>query len=88
MVFRKRMETTALCGTVVEAWKILQLIKLLNVYTRWLLVLDLIIEDNDGNRLVKTKRGKLYRAPSAKIENLEEEDEDEDDDKGKIDNIC
>ena len=86
--FRKRMETTALCGTVVEAWKSLQPIKLLNVYNRWLLVLDLIIEDNGGNRLVETKRGKLYRAPSAKIENLEEEDDDEDDDEGEIDDIA
>ena len=85
--FRKRMETTALCGTVVEAWKSLQPIKLLNVYNRWLLVLDLIIEDNGGNRLVETKRGKLYRAPSAEIENLEEEVDDEDDEEGEIDAI-
>ena len=75
--FCKRMETTALCGTVVEAWKSLQPIKLLNIYSRWLLVLDLIIEDKGGNRLVETKRGKLYQAPSAETEDLEEEDDDE-----------
>ena len=57
--FRKRMETKALCSTVVEAWKSLQPIKLLNIYSRWLLVLDLIIKDKGGNRLVETKRGKL-----------------------------
>ena len=58
--FRKRMETKALCSTVVDAWKSTQPIKLLNIYSRWLLVLDLIIEDKGGNRLVEMKRGKLY----------------------------
>ena len=74
------METKVLCNTVVDAWKSLHPIKLLNVYNCWLLVLDLIIEDNSGNRLIETKRGKLYRAPSAEIENVEEEDDDKSDD--------
>ena len=78
--FRKRMEPKALCSTVVDTWKSLQPIKLLNVYNHWLLVLDLIIEDNGDNRLVETKRGKLYQVPSPEIENLEEEDDEESDD--------
>ena len=50
------------------------------------MVLDLIIDDDGGNRLVETKRGKLYRAPSVEVElfdgeegnadNMDEEDID------------
>ena len=32
------------------------------------LVLDLIIDDDSGNRLVKSKRGKLFRAPPDEAE--------------------
>ena len=35
-----------------------------NVYNRWKIVLDLIIEDYGEDRLIEAKRGKLYRAPS------------------------
>ena len=43
------MEAKALCNTVEEAWKQLDSIKLQNVYNRWKMALDLIIEDNDGD---------------------------------------
>ena len=73
----KRMELNALCKTVEDAWGELDPVKLQNVYTRWKMVLDLIIEDNGGNRLVEARRGKLYREPSA--EELEDGDAADDD---------
>ena len=76
--FRKRMEAKALCNTVEEAWKQLDSIKLQNVYNRWKMVLDLIIEDNGGDRLIEAKRGKLYRAPSPEMEDLDEDRESRD----------
>ena len=36
------------------------------------MVLDLIIDDEGGNRLVESKRGKLYRAPPEEAEVIEE----------------
>ena len=48
-------------------------IKLENVYERWKLVLDLIIEDNGGDRLIKSKRGKLFREQSHETEDLNED---------------
>ena len=39
------------------------------------MVLDLIIEDEGGNTKVESKRGKLYSAPAAKAEVLEENQE-------------
>ena len=71
--FRKRTEVEALCRTVEAAWKILEPIKLENVYARWLKVLDLIIEDDGGDRLVESKRGKLYREPPNKFESLDDD---------------
>ena len=75
--FKKRMELTSLCNTVEDAWDELESVKLTNVFTRWKMVLDLIIEDNGGDRLVEARRGKLYREPSA--DELEDGDADEDD---------
>ena len=49
--------------------------KLKNVYRRWKLVLDLIIEDEGRNAKVKSKRGKLYSAPDAEVEVFKENDE-------------
>ena len=68
----KRMELSALCSTVEDAWGELDPVKLQNVYTRWKMVLDLIIEDDGGNRLVEARRGKLYREPLT--EELEDRD--------------
>ena len=56
------------------AWGNLEEIKLKNVYERWKLVLDLIIADNGGDRLIESNRGKLFRAPSDETEDLEEND--------------
>ena len=53
--FRKRMEAKALCNTVEEAWRQLDSIKLQNVYNHWKMVLDLIIKDNGGDRLIKPR---------------------------------
>ena len=71
--FRLRKELKALCRTVDRAWDKLEAIKLENVYNRWKMVLDLIIEDGGGNSKVESKRGKLYREPSNEAENLEDE---------------
>jgi len=38
------------------------------------MVLDLIIENGGGNNKMESKCGKLYREPSNKAENLEDED--------------
>ena len=66
-----------MCRTVDDAWKKLKSIKLKNVYGRWLKVFDLIIEDNGGDRLVGSKRGKLYTAPFEEIESLDNDDNKE-----------
>ena len=71
--FRQRTEIEALCRTVDAAWKVLEPIKLENVYARWLKVLDLIIEDEGGDRFVESKRGKLYREPPNEIESLDDD---------------
>ena len=73
--FRKRVEANALHRTVQKAWEDLEPIKLTNVYKRWEMVLDLIIDDDGGNALVETKRGKLFRAPTAAPENLADDAE-------------
>jgi len=65
MHFRKRVQTDALARTVESSWDKLEPIKLTNVWNRWKMVLDLIIEDNGGDALVEAKRGKLYRTPTA-----------------------
>ncbi len=51
-----------------QSWKDFESIKLENVYHRIIMVLDLIIDDGGGNRLVESKRGKLFRAPRTAIE--------------------
>ena len=70
----KRQHLKALCKTVTAAWGNLEEEKLKNVYERWKLVLDLIIADNGGDRLIESNRGKLFRAPSDETEDLEEND--------------
>ena len=77
--FRQRTQVEALCRTVEEAWTKLETVKLENVYTRWLKVLDLIIEDDGGDRFVESKRGKLYNEPPDKIVSLDDDDADEED---------
>ena len=69
----QRQHLDALCKTVMEAWEKLEDVKLKNVYERWKLVLDLIIEDNGGYRLIESKRGKLFREPSREAEDLDED---------------
>ena len=59
----KVKEKDALARTVDNAWRKMDPVKLTNVWNRWRLVLDLIIEDDGGNRKVESKRGKLFRAP-------------------------
>ena len=61
-----------------EVWGKREQVKLHNVYTRWKMVLDLIIEDDGGDRLVEARRGKLYREPSAvELEDGDANDNDE-----------
>ena len=62
--------------SVENAWREFLPIKLTIVYNRWKMVLDLIIEDEGGDALVESKRGKLYRAPSEEAEDLDTNEND------------
>ena len=42
------------------------------------MVLDLIINDNGGDRLIEAKRGKLYRAPTPEMEDLGDDQQSRD----------
>ena len=77
--FRKRKEKGALWRTCQGAYKTLDPQKLTNVYNRWLYVLDLIITDDGDNRLVESRRGKLFSAPPAEWESLDNHGSDADD---------
>ena len=46
-----------MCKTVRDAWEQLNPIKLENIYKRWKLVFNLIIEDEGRNSKVESKRG-------------------------------
>ena len=61
-----RKNPDALWRTMQRAWEILLPQKLANIYARWKLILDLIIEDKGGDRLIESRRGKksLYTNPS------------------------
>ena len=65
-------ENNALARTVDKAWEELEPVKLINVFNLWKLVLDLIIDDEGGNRKVESKRGKLFRAPPEEAEVIED----------------
>ena len=65
-----RKEVDVLARTVNEAWDKFEPQKLTNIWNRWRMVLDLIIEDEGGDRLVESRRGKLYRAPADEAEDL------------------
>ena len=39
-----------------------------------MVLLDLIPKDNDGDRFIESNRGKLFRAPSQEVEDLDEDD--------------
>ena len=67
------MELNSLCRTVNDAWKKLDSTKLTNVYNRWLMVLDLVLEDDGGNQLIEAKQGKFFRAPRSEVEEEETE---------------
>ena len=53
-------EKNALARTVDRAWDDLDPVSLANILNRWWLVLDVIIDDNGGNRTEESKRGKLF----------------------------
>ena len=60
-----------------EAWNgYLSQEALSNVYKRLIVVLVCIVDDNGGNRLVESKRGKLFR--DATIIDLTDEDDQND----------
>lgn len=73
--FKQRREVNALWRTVEKGWESLEPIKLTNIWNRWRLVLNLIIEDEGGNRLVDARRGKLFKLPSENDEELNVEAE-------------
>ena len=62
--FRKRKELDALASTTEDAWDELESIKLANVWNWWRMVLNLIIEDEGGNKMVKAKRGEALPRPT------------------------
>ena len=62
--FRNRTHVKSLWRTCETAWEELETAKISNVYGRWKKVLDLIIEDEGGDRLVEARRGKLFSVPS------------------------
>ena len=76
MHFHKHKEAAALAATVEMSWEALEPIKLVNVYKRWKKVLKLIIEDEGGDRLVESKRVKLFSAPSGDVDFPDEEEGD------------
>ena len=78
-------EANCLARTVDRAWEDLEPVKLENVWNRWRLVLDLIIEDDGGNQLVESKRGKLFRAPPDEAEVIEDVVNEEDTDGDSLD---
>ena len=64
--------TESLARTVEKAWTEFEPVKLTNVWNHWRMILDLIIDDEGGDRLIESKRGKLYRAPPEEAEVIEE----------------
>ena len=58
------MLTLTLATTVEQAWLQFPAATIESVYQRWLLVLDLIIKDDGGNRFVESYRGKLTNDPT------------------------
>ena len=75
--FKKRKELDALARTTEDAWGELESMKLTNVWNRWRLVLDLIVEGEGGDGMVEAKRGKLFRAPPEEAEVIEDVLEEE-----------
>ena len=55
---------------VEAAWLSFEEVNLANIWVRWQLVLDLIIKDKDGDRLGKSRRGKLFCARAEEAEDL------------------
>ena len=53
-----------------KAWEQFKEVKLTNIWEQWRLFLDLIIEDEGGDRLVESRRGKLFRAPTDEVEDM------------------
>jgi len=62
--FRCRQDPNVLASTVQQAWLQFPAATIEKVYQRWLLVLDLIIKDDGGNRFVESYRGKLTNDPT------------------------
>ena len=77
--FRNRTHVESLWRTCETAWEELETAKISNVYGRWNKVLDLIIEDEGGDRLVEARRGKLFSVPSEISEEAANERTSEDD---------
>ena len=75
--FGQRKEVQALWRSVERGWEGLEEEKLLNVYKRWRFVLDLIIEDEGGDHLVESRRGKLFSVPSDEVETMDDEDNED-----------
>ena len=56
--FSKRKEKDVFARTLMDTWKVFE-----PTWNRWSSLLDMIIEDKGGDRLVERRRGELFRAP-------------------------
>ena len=61
-------EKNALARTVDRAWDDLDPVSLANILNRWWLVLDVIIDDNGGNRTEESKRGNIFLGSLQEVE--------------------
>ena len=59
----KRTDANANADSVLQAWNNLHLEKIFRVFSRIPIVLTLIVDDQGGNDLVETRRGRLNHAP-------------------------
>ena len=69
--FRNRKDKEILVKTVEAAWLKSEPTKLTDIWNRWLMVINLIIKDEDRDRLVESRRGKRFRAPTDEAEDID-----------------
>ena len=69
--FRNRKDKEVLAKTVEATWLKSEPTKLTDIWNRWLMVINLIIKDEDRDRLVESRRGKRFRAPTDEAEDID-----------------
>jgi hypothetical protein len=48
--------------------------KVMNVYERWKLMLDLVIKDDGSDQFIESNHGKLFWAPAQEVEDLDDKE--------------